>query len=118
MIPIDADELIKLMKKMDEDDPIDFTNVPADSDELERLVAKNVTMQIAGLQEAQFSPDHQLILMQVIASRLLLENLVLKLNIEVAQGRNPREALRLLRAKLGTADPTTASPPKSSIILP
>jgi hypothetical protein len=119
MSPIDAAELITMLKQMELEDPLDLTNVPASIGELQTLVAKNVVMQVNGLQEAEFSEDHQMVLMQVITARLLLENLVLRLNIEVSNGRNPQEALRLLKQKLDTSEP--APPPNkvpSSIILP
>lgn len=115
MIQIDTAELITLMKQLDAEEPIDFSNVPSSSEELYELVAKNIGLQVQGLQDAEFSEEHQMILMQVIVARLLLENLVLKLDKEIQLGKNPREALRALQSKLRA---TIAEKEPSKIILP
>jgi malonyl CoA-acyl carrier protein transacylase len=79
-------QLQELMKEVENEDPIDFADLPFEEDDL-RLVTANHICQMAAALENFTEEDRHLTLLAV-AAKLVLENMVLHIRLIRQHGQN------------------------------
>lgn len=78
-MPISAQQLQALMAEVEQDDPIDFADLPFDENELRSLIANQVCDMAAKLEN--FSEEDKRLTLLAVAAKLVLENFVLHLRL-------------------------------------
>ena len=78
-MPIKPDQLAALMREVEQEDPIDFADLPFAEDELRGLVATHLC-DMAGAME-NFSTEDKLMTLLAVSAKLVLENLVLHVQL-------------------------------------
>ena len=78
-MPLRPEELAALMHEVEQEDPIDFADLPFEEDELRQLVAVHLC-DMAGAME-NFSTEDRLTTLLAVAAKLVLENLVLNVQL-------------------------------------
>ncbi len=79
--------LLELLVEVEKEDPIDFSGLPFDADDLRKLACLNVA-EIMDHWTDQPSEDRELIMAATVA-RLVLENLVLNARIALLNQEEP-----------------------------
>ncbi|WP_426167343.1 hypothetical protein [Pseudoduganella sp. R-34] len=97
-------ELEQLMHEVEQEDPIDFADLPFDEQELRELVANHLC-EMADTMESFSEEDRRLTLLAV-AAKLVLENLVLHVQLLRRHGLplNDQAAALLSRLRKGDGD--------------
>lgn len=95
-------ELLQLlMKEVENEDPIDFADLPFKEDDLREIVAEHLC-EIAERLDSFSAEDKQLTLLAV-AAKLVLENLVLHVQLlrehQIPLGREVEQLLQKIRKK-------------------
>jgi hypothetical protein len=78
-MPIRPEELAALMHEVEQEDPIDFADLPFAEEELRQLVASHLC-EMAGAME-NFSTEDRLTTLLAVSAKLVLENLVLNVQL-------------------------------------
>ncbi|MBI3284112.1 MAG: hypothetical protein HYZ65_04555 [Burkholderiales bacterium] len=76
---VTAQELQDLMKEVENEDPIDFGDLPFDENELRSLVANHLCEMAAALEN--FSEEDRHLTLLAVAAKLVLENFVLHVQL-------------------------------------
>ncbi|HSH98158.1 MAG: hypothetical protein ACAH07_03330 [Methylophilaceae bacterium] len=74
--------LLELLKELEQEDPIDFSGLPFDENDLRQLACLNVVEIINQLTDAATDEDKEL-LMAVTVAKLVLENMVLQARLSI-----------------------------------
>lgn len=78
-MPIKPQELAALMVEVEQEDPIDFADLPFRDDELRDLVANRLCEMAASMDN--FSTEDKMTTMLAVSAKLVLENLVLNVQL-------------------------------------
>ena len=78
-MPIQPEQLAALMREVEQEDPIDFADLPFPEDELRALVANHLCEMAAAMD--RFSHEDRLMTLLAVAAKLVLENLVLHVQL-------------------------------------
>jgi len=103
-MPIKPEDLAALMQEVEQEDPIDFADLPFPEDELRQLVANQLCEMAASMDS--FSTEDKLMTLLAVSAKLVLENMVLHIQLLRRHGLpvgNDIEAL-LRRLKKGESD--------------
>ncbi len=74
--------LLELLKEVEKEDPVDFSGLPFDENDLRQLACLNVVEIINHLPTGSTHEDKEL-LMAVTVTRLVLENMVLQARLSI-----------------------------------
>jgi predicted Mrr-cat superfamily restriction endonuclease len=97
-MPIRPEELAALMHEVEQEDPIDFADLPFAEDELRQLVAAHLC-EMAGAME-NFSTEDRLTTLLAVSAKLVLENLVLNVQLLRRHGLPVSESVDGLLSRL------------------
>jgi hypothetical protein len=97
-MPIQPHELAALMHEVEQEDPIDFADLPFPENELRELVATHLC-EMAGAME-NFSTEDRLMTLLAVSAKLVLENLVLHLQLLRRHGLPVSESVEGLLSRL------------------
>lgn len=78
-MPIKPEHLAELMREVEQEDPIDFADLPFAEDELRQLVASHLCEMAAAM--GNFSTEDRLMTLLAVSAKLVLENLVLHVQL-------------------------------------
>lgn len=78
-MPIQPEQLAALMAEVEQEDPIDFADLPFPEDELRLLVAGHLCEMAASMEN--FSAEDRLMTLLAVSAKLVLENLVLHVQL-------------------------------------
>lgn len=78
-MPIKPEQLAALIREVEQDDPIDFADLPFNDAELRELVASHLCDMAAAMDN--FSTEDRLLTLLAVSAKLVLENLVLHLQL-------------------------------------
>ena len=78
-MPIKPEQLAALMREVEQEDPIDFADLPFPEDDLRELVASHLC-EMAGALE-NFNSEDRLMTLLAVSAKLVLENLVLHVQL-------------------------------------
>jgi hypothetical protein len=73
-MPIKPEDLATLMHEVEQEDPIDFADLPFPEDELRQLVASHLCEMAASMEN--FSTEDKLMTLLAVSAKLVLENMV------------------------------------------
>jgi len=76
---ITPEQLAALMREVEQEDPIDFADLPFPEEELRALVANHLCEMSAALDN--FSEEDRLMTLLAVSAKLVLENLVLHVQL-------------------------------------
>ena len=77
-----AEQILALLKEIELEDPIDFSGLPFDDQDLHQLACLNVTEIINALSQETSQTDKD-VLMAATVARLVLENMVLHARLAI-----------------------------------
>lgn len=97
-MPIKPEELAALMLEVEQEDPIDFADLPFGEEELRILVASHLC-EMAGAMD-KFSTEDKLMTLLAVSAKLVLENLVLHVQLLRRHGLPVSENVENLLARL------------------
>lgn len=101
-MPIKPEELAALMLEVEQEDPIDFADLPFAEEELRRLVAAHLC-EMAGAME-KFSTEDKLMTLLAVSAKLVLENLVLNVQLLRRHGLPVSDNVENLLSRLRKAE--------------
>jgi len=78
-MPIQPEQLAALMQEVEQEDPIDFADLPFPEDELRELVATRLCEMAAAMEN--FSTEDRMLTLLAVSAKLVLENLVLHVQL-------------------------------------
>jgi len=78
-MPIQPEQLAALMREVEQEDPIDFADLPFPEDELRAVVANHLCEMAAAMEN--FSQEDRLMTLLAVSAKLVLENLVLHVQL-------------------------------------
>jgi len=78
-MPIKPEDLAALMHEVEQEDPIDFADLPFPEDELRQLVASHLCEMAASMDN--FSTEDKLMTLLAVSAKLVLENMVLHVQL-------------------------------------
>ena len=78
-MPIQPEQLAALMREVEQEDPIDFADLPFPEDALRSLVANHLCEMAAAMEN--FSQEDRLMTLLAVSAKLVLENLVLHVQL-------------------------------------
>lgn len=78
-MPIQPEQLAALMAEVEQEDPIDFADLPFPEDELRALVAQHLCDMAAAMEN--FSTEDRLMTLLAVSAKLVLENMVLHIQL-------------------------------------
>lgn len=97
---IQPDQLAALMREVEQEDPIDFADLPFPEDELRAIVATHLCEMAAAMEN--FSQEDRLLTLLAVSAKLVLENLVLHVQLlrrhGLPVGENVETLLRRMRS--------------------
>jgi hypothetical protein len=97
-MPITPEQLAALMREVEQEDPIDFADLPFPEDELRQLVASHLCDMAATMES--FSTEDRLMTLLAVSAKLVLENLVLHVQLLRRHGLPVGENVEALLARL------------------
>ena len=97
-MPIKPEELAALMAEVEQEDPIDFADLPYHEDELRQLVASHLCEMAAAMDN--FSTEDRLMTLLAVSAKLVLENMVLHLQLLHRHGLPVGESVENLLSRL------------------
>lgn len=97
-MPIKPAELAALMHEVEQEDPIDFADLPFKEDELRELVANHLCEMAASMEN--FSTEDKMMTLLAVSAKLVLENLVLNVQLLRRQGEHVGESAESLLNRL------------------
>ena len=78
-MPIKPEQLAALMREVEQEDPIDFADLPFAEDDLRELVANHLCDMAAAMEN--FSTEDRLLTLLAVSAKLVLENMVLHIQL-------------------------------------
>jgi hypothetical protein len=78
-MPIKPEDLATLMLEVEQEDPIDFADLPFPEDTLRRLVATHLCEMAAAMDT--FSTEDKVLTLLAVSAKLVLENMVLHIQL-------------------------------------
>jgi len=78
-MPIKPEDLAALMLEVEQEDPIDFADLPFPEDALRQLVASHLCEMAASMEN--FSTEDKLMTLLAVSAKLVLENMVLHVQL-------------------------------------
>lgn len=78
-MPIKPEQLAALMREVEQEDPIDFADLPFAEDDLRELVANHLCEMAAAMEN--FSTEDRLMTLLAVSAKLVLENMVLHIQL-------------------------------------
>ena len=102
-MPIDPAQLAALMREVEQEDPIDFADLPFNEQELRELVARHLCDMAAAMDN--FSTEDRLLTLLAVSAKLVLENLVLHLQLLRRHGLPVSDSVEALLGRLRRGDP-------------
>ena len=97
-MPIKPQELAALMLEVENEDPIDFADLPFGENELRELVASHLCEMAAAMEN--FSTEDRLMTLLAVSAKLVLENLVLHLQLLRQHGLPVSQGVEELLSRL------------------
>jgi len=97
-MPIKPEQLAALMREVEQDDPIDFADLPFAEDDLRQLVATHLCEMAAAMEN--FSTEDRLMTLLAVSAKLVLENLVLHVQLLRRHGLPVSENVENLLGRL------------------
>jgi hypothetical protein len=97
-MPIQPEQLAALMREVEQEDPIDFADLPFPEDELRALVAAHLCEMAAAMDN--FSTEDRLMTLLAVSAKLVLENLVLHVQLLRRHGLPAGENVDALLSRL------------------
>jgi hypothetical protein len=76
---IQPEQLAELMREVEQEDPIDFADLPFPEDDLRGLVANQLCEMAASMEG--FSHDDKVMTLLAVSAKLVLENMVLHIQL-------------------------------------
>ena len=101
-MPVKPEQLAALMLEVEQEDPIDFADLPFGEDALRQLVAGHLC-EMAGAME-NFSTEDRLMTLLAVSAKLVLENLVLHLQLLRRHGLPVSQSVEDLLSRLRKPD--------------
>ncbi len=101
-MPIQPEELAALMHEVEQEDPIDFADLPFAEDELRQLVASHLCEMASAMEN--FSTEDRLTTLLAVSAKLVLENLVLNVQLLRRHGLPVSESVDNLLSRLRKGD--------------
>jgi hypothetical protein len=106
-MPIQPEQLAALMLEVEQEDPIDFADLPFPEDDLRNIVATHLCEMAAAMEN--FSQEDRLLTLLAVSAKLVLENLVLHVQLlrrhGLPVGDNVEALLQRLRKDAGPDTP-------------
>jgi hypothetical protein len=81
---ITPEQLLELMREVEQEDPIDFADLPFRDDDLRRLVTSQLCEMAASMES--FSPQDREMTLLAVSAKLVLENMVLHIQLLRSHG--------------------------------
>jgi predicted Mrr-cat superfamily restriction endonuclease len=78
-MPIQPEQLAALMQEVEQEDPIDFADLPFAEDDMRQLVASHLCEMAASMEN--FSTEDKLMTLLAVSAKLVLENMVLHVQL-------------------------------------
>ena len=97
-MPIKPEHLAALMREVEQEDPIDFADLPFAEDDLRTLVATHLCEMAAAMEN--FSTEDRLLTLLAVSAKLVLENLVLHVQLLRRHGLPVGEDVEALLGRL------------------
>jgi hypothetical protein len=97
-MPIKPEQLAALMHEVEQQDPIDFADLPFDEHELRALVASHLCDMATAMDK--FSTEDRLLTLLAVSAKLVLENLVLHLQLLRRHGLPVGDSVEALLSRL------------------
>ena len=97
-MPIKPEQLAALMREVEQEDPIDFADLPFPEDDLRELVANHLCEMAASMEK--FSTEDRLMTLLAVSAKLVLENLVLNVQLLRRHGEPVNESAENLLNRL------------------
>lgn len=101
-MPIQPEELAALMHEVEQEDPIDFADLPFAEAELRQLVASHLCEMASAMEN--FSTEDRLTTLLAVSAKLVLENLVLNVQLLRRHGLPVSESVDNLLSRLRKGD--------------
>lgn len=95
---ITPQELALLMQEVEQEDPIDFADLPFDDSQLRDLIANHLCQMADAMQD--FSEEDRNLTLLAVAAKLVLENLVLNVQLLRRHGLPMSGAVEALLQRL------------------
>jgi len=102
-MPIKPEQLAALMHEVEQEDPIDFADLPFNEGELRDLVASHLCEMAAAMEN--FSTEDRLLTLLAVSAKLVLENLVLHLQLLRRHGLPVSDSVEALLSRLRRGEP-------------
>ncbi|HJV03085.1 MAG TPA: hypothetical protein VJ752_21290 [Burkholderiaceae bacterium] len=99
---ITPQQLESLMEEVEQEDPIDFADLPFDEHELRALIANHLC-EMAGAMDS-FSEEDKHLTLLAVAAKLVLENLVLNVQLLRRHGLPLSDSTAALLSRLRKGD--------------
>ncbi|GAB3461356.1 hypothetical protein GCM10027321_21910 [Massilia terrae] len=100
---IQPEQLAALMQEVEQEDPIDFADLPFAEDEMRLLVANHLCEMAEAMES--FSTEDRLTTLLAVSAKLVLENLVLHVQLLRRHGLPVGENVEALLNKLRGREP-------------
>jgi hypothetical protein len=101
-MPIKPEDLAALMHEVEQEDPIDFADLPFPEDELRQLVASHLCEMAASMDN--FSTEDKLMTLLAVSAKLVLENMVLHVQLLRRHGLPVGDNVDALLSRLRKGD--------------
>ncbi|HEX8785012.1 MAG TPA: hypothetical protein VF793_02420 [Telluria sp.] len=101
-MPISPEQLAALMREVEQEDPIDFADLPFPEDALRALVAEHLCEMAAAMEN--FSTEDRLMTLLAVSAKLVLENLVLHVQLLRRHGLPVGDNVEALLSRLRKGD--------------
>jgi hypothetical protein len=102
-MPIKPEQLAILMQEVEQEDPIDFADLPFPEDDLRQLVAEHLC-EMAASMEQNLSTEDRLMTLLAVSAKLVLENLVLHVQLLRRHGLPVGDNVEALLSRLRKGD--------------
>jgi lipopolysaccharide biosynthesis regulator YciM len=99
---ITPQQLEVLMEAVEQEDPIDFADLPFDDRDLRALIANHLCEMADAM--ANFSEEDRQLTLLAVAAKLVLENLVLNIQLLQRQGQPLSDSTAALLSRLRKGD--------------
>ncbi len=101
-MPIKPEQLAALMREVEQEDPIDFADMPFAEEDLRELVASHLCEMAASMEN--FSTEDRLMTLLAVSAKLVLENMVLHIQLLRRHGLPVGENVEALLGRLRKGD--------------
>lgn len=97
-MPIKPEQLAALMREVEQEDPIDFADLPFAEEDLRELVAGHLCEMAASMEN--FSTEDRLMTLLAVSAKLVLENMVLHIQLLRRHGLPVSDNVEALLSRL------------------